>query len=211
MTLLDPLFGLRGSQVVLEPLQSAHFSALLSAATRDRSTFALTHVPSNEVELTSYLETALSEREQGVGYPFVVTDITSARIVGSTRFCNIQRWSQRPPEDWDVAEIGFTWLTPSVQRSGLNREMKWLMLDHAFTQRHARRVFLKTDARNIRSREAIAGIGASFEGVLRNFGPAADGPVRDVAMFAIIDRDWPALSERLRRRIRMAAEPGLVR
>jgi N-acetyltransferase len=201
MTSANVPLGLLGSRVLLEPMQREHFSGLLDVATGDRATFALTSVPANAGELEHYMTVALAERESGQGLPFVVFDARTHRALGSTRFNYIQRWSVRQPDDWDAVEIGWTWLASSAQRSGINREMKWLMLQHAFDVRHARRVQLKTDARNIRSRDAIAGIGATFEGILRNFSSASDGPVRDIAMFAIIDRDWPEVAARLKARL----------
>jgi N-acetyltransferase len=201
MTLAVSSLGLLGSQVALVPMERLHFAGLLAAATADRASFALTSVPKDAAELERYVADALSERERGVGLPFVICAATSGQVLGSTRFASIQRWAC-PPEHWDAVEIGWTWLLPSVQRSGINREMKWLMLEHAFAQRRARRVQLKTDARNLRSREAITGIGATFEGILRNFGPAADGPVRDVAMFSIIDSEWPEVATRLKAKLR---------
>jgi RimJ/RimL family protein N-acetyltransferase len=201
MTSANLTLGLLGSRVRLEPMQREHFSALLEVAVTDRATFGLTSVPANAGELEQYMTIALAERASGQGLPFVVIDASTHRAVGSTRFNYIQRWSARQPEDWDAVEIGWTWLAPGAQRRGINREMKWLMLQQAFDVHHARRVQLKTDARNIRSRDAIAGIGATFEGVLRNFSGASDGPVRDVAMFAIIDRDWPEVAARLKARL----------
>lgn len=203
MTVAVSPVGLLGSRVALQPLERAHLPALLAAATADRSTFGLTGVPKDAGELERYIADALSERERGQGLPFVICAAGSRQVLGSTRFASIQRWAC-PPEHWDAVEIGWTWLVPSAQRSGINREMKWLMLAHAFEQRHARRVQLKTDARNLRSREAIAGIGATFEGVLRNFGPASDGPVRDVAMFSIIASEWPVVAARLKAKLRNA-------
>lgn len=197
-------FGLLGSRVALESMQREHFAGLLAVATGDRANFALTSVPRDERELEQYMSEALSERERGQGLPFVICDAATRSPLGSTRFNYIQRWGGKPAEQWDAVEIGWTWLTPTVQRTGVNREMKWLMLEHAFGARRARRVQLKTDARNIRSRDAIAGIGASFEGILRNFGPASDGPVRDVAMFSIIDSDWPEVAARLKAKLRQA-------
>jgi RimJ/RimL family protein N-acetyltransferase len=196
--------GLLGSRVALEPMQREHFAGLLAVLTGDRTNFTLTTVPKDAAELEQYMSEALAERERGQGLPFVVCDTATRRALGSTRFNYIQRWSGRTPEHWDAVEIGWTWLAPEAQRTGVNREMKWLMLEHAFDVRQARRVQLKTDARNIRSRDAIAGIGASFEGVLRNFGPASDGPVRDVAMFAIVDSDWPEVAARLKAKLRQA-------
>jgi RimJ/RimL family protein N-acetyltransferase len=201
MTVAVSSLGLLGSRVALVPMERRHFPGLLAAATTDRASFALTSVPKDAAELERYMAEALSEREHGAGLPFVICAATSGQVLGSTRFAAIQRWGC-PPEHWDAVEIGWTWLLPSVQRSGINREMKWLMLEHAFEQRHARRVQLKTDARNLRSREAIAGVGATFEGILRNFGPAADGPVRDVAMFSIIDSEWAEVATRLKAKLR---------
>ena len=201
MTVAARSVGLLGSRVALEPLERSHFSALLAVATADRSTFGLTGVPKDAAEMERYMTDALSERERGQALPFVICAAASGQLLGSTRFAGIQRWAC-PAEHWDAVEIGWTWLAPAAQRTGINREMKWLMLQHAFERRHARRVQLKTDARNLRSREAIAGIGATFEGILRNFGPASDGPVRDVAMFAIIASDWPEVAMRLKAKLR---------
>lgn len=205
MTVAASLLGLHGSRVALEPMEREHTAALLEVAVRDRSTFALTSVPADRDQLEQYMANAWRERDEGVGVPFVIIDTESSSVVGTTRFNSIQRWSCEAPDDWAAVEIGWTWLAPRVQGTGLNRELKWLMLSHAFELRHARRVWLKTDARNLRSRQAIIGIGATFEGILRNFSPASDGPVRDVAMFAIIDREWPELAARFRRRLGMAA------
>jgi RimJ/RimL family protein N-acetyltransferase len=201
MTSDTQMLGLLGSRVALEPMRREHFSGLLEVALADRTTFGLTSVPDGEAALEQYMSLALSERAQGQGLPFVVIDATTQRVLGSTRFNYVQRWAIEHPDDWDAVEIGWTWLSPTVQRTGINREMKWLMLQHAFEQRHARRVQLKTDARNLRSRAAIIGIGATFEGILRNFSLASDGPVRDIAMFAIIDRDWPEVRARLKARL----------
>src|SRR4029079_11849394 len=92
-------------------------------------------------------------------------------VVGSTRFCNIERWDWRAGNplrrDIDAVEIGWTWLTPAAQRSAVNTEAKLLMLTHAFEVWRVHRVTLKTDERNARSRAAIARIGAPFEGVPR--------------------------------------------
>jgi RimJ/RimL family protein N-acetyltransferase len=206
MTPTTQSLGLVGSRAKLEAMQPTHFAALLDAATADRTTYDLANIPSDAGELERYMTTAFQERDNGQGLPFVVVEQTSERVIGSTRFNYIQRWGGKPRDAWDAVEIGWTWLVPAAQRSGVNREMKWLMLQHAFEVRLARRVALKTDARNLRSRAAIIGIGATFEGILRNFGPAADGPVRDVAMFAIIDRDWPEVGARLKARLKVEAE-----
>ena len=98
-------------------------------------------------------------------------------------------------------EIGWTWLSPAAQGTGANTEAKFLMLEHAFERLGAMRVELKTDALNARSRAALAGIGATFEGVFRRHQLMADGRVRDSAWYAITDEDWPAVRDGLRARL----------
>jgi RimJ/RimL family protein N-acetyltransferase len=115
-------------------------------------------------------------------------------VVGSTRFGNIERWSS---DAIDAVEIGWTWLAASAQRTAVNTEAKILMLDHAFGVWRVKRVTLKTDARNARSRAAIARIGGKLDGILRAHMPAADGGVRDSAVFSILAAEWPAHRARL--------------
>jgi RimJ/RimL family protein N-acetyltransferase len=102
----------------------------------------------------------------------------------------------------DAVEIGSTWLAASAQRTGVNTEMKLLMLAHAFDVLGVRRVTLKTDARNRRSRDNIERVGATFEGVLRAHMPAMDGGIRDSAWYSILDSEWPAVRGRLTARLR---------
>jgi N-acetyltransferase len=102
----------------------------------------------------------------------------------------------------DAAEIGWTWLAPEAQRTAVNTSAKLLMLEYAFEVWHVRRVTLKTDARNERSRNAISRIGAHFEGILRAHVPAADGGIRDSAMFSILDSEWADVKARLEVRLK---------
>jgi RimJ/RimL family protein N-acetyltransferase len=96
-----------------------------------------------------------------------------------------------------VASIGYTWLEPSAQRSPVNTEAKLLMMTHAFEQWEARAVRIQTDARNLRSRRAIERLGCTLDGVIRADRPAADGGVRDTAVFSMLDREWPVHRQRL--------------
>jgi RimJ/RimL family protein N-acetyltransferase len=112
------------------------------------------------------------------------------RVVGSTRFLDLRRPNRG-------LEIGWTWIDPQAQRTGVNTEAKFLMLRHAFEDLGAIRVQLKTDERNLRSRTAIARLGASFEGILRKYQARFDGYVRNTAMFSITAEDWPAVKARL--------------
>jgi N-acetyltransferase len=190
---------LAGRRVRLEPLTLDHATALAAAAAGDRSTFALTRVPDGVDEARAYVEDALDEAERGWSRPFATTLAESGEVVGSTRFMDLQYWpvDGRPPGVPVVAEIGATWLTPSMQRTPVNTEAKYLLLRHAFETWRVQRVSLKTDARNARSRAAIERLGARFDGVLRRFNPAADAGLRDAAFFSILDSEWPDVKSRL--------------
>jgi RimJ/RimL family protein N-acetyltransferase len=190
---------LAGRRVRLEPLTLDHASALAAAAAGDRSTFALTRVPDGIEDARAYIEDALGEAERGWSRPFATALGESGEVVGSTRFLDLQYWSvdERPPGVPVVAEIGATWLAPSVQRTTVNTEAKYLLLRHAFESWRVQRVSLKTDGRNARSRAAIERLGARFDGVLRRFSPAADAGLRDAAFFSILDSEWPAVKTHL--------------
>jgi RimJ/RimL family protein N-acetyltransferase len=194
--------------VVLEPLTLDHADGLLQAASARRDTYGLTLVPASVEAMRAYVELGLSDQARGASIPFVTRDARSQRILGSTRFMNIERWTwpppgsplQRPAEQADALEIGSTWLTADAQRTAVNTHTKLLMLTHAFEGWEVRRVTLKTDARNVRSRTAIERLGARLDGVLRANMPGFDGAVRDTAFYSILAAEWPAVRTRLTRR-----------
>ncbi len=205
---VDPV-TLEGRYVRLEPLTADHVPALLDVATGPRETFALTTVPSDEAAMRQYVTTALADRDVGRALPFATVDRKANRVVGSTRFGNIEFWTwppgnrhQRGEQLPDVVEIGWTWLAGSAQRSGINTEAKLLMLHHAFEHWRVHRVSFMTDARNTRSREAIQRLGARFDGVLRAARVASDGGIRDTAAYSILDSEWPAVKAALQARLR---------
>jgi len=185
---------LRGSVVRLEPLTLDHVPALVASASEDRSTYAFTLVPDGVDAMAAYVATALDEQQAGrvVAFATVVHD----RVVGSTRFMDIECWAGSPVPS--VVEIGSTWLSASAQRTRANTEAKLLMLTHAFETWHVHRVTFKTDARNERSRRAIERIGATFEGIRRAHVVAYDGTIRNSAYFSIIAAEWPDVKPRLR-------------
>lgn len=203
-----PEITLSGTQVRLEPLRHSHLEGLLSAATFDRSTFSLTSVPNTAEGMEQYLQTTLADRARGESLPFATVDARSGQVVGSSRFCAIEHWSwpgpppPPVPSGPDAVEIGWTWLGPTAQRTGINTEAKLLMLRHAFETWGVRRVTLKTDARNQRSRAAIERLGCRPEGILRAHRPAADGGVRDSAMYSLLSSEWPAVKQQLLQRLR---------
>jgi RimJ/RimL family protein N-acetyltransferase len=206
--LIEPL-RFQGRLVQLEPLAFGHVPGLLEVARRGRETFALTYVPADEISMRRYVEDAISDGLKGTAVPFATIDRGSGRVVGSTRFGNIEHWSwpndhplRRAAGRPDVVEIGWTWLDPAAQRTGINVEAKLLMLTHAFEIWEVHRVSLMTDARNARCREAILRLGATLDGVLRAARPAADGAIRDTAAYSITSGEWPACKQALMQRLR---------
>lgn len=185
---------LTGRRVRLEPLDHRHLAGLAAAAV-DPSTWTWMHAPlTDETVLRAWIDDALAARDAGTEVPFAIVDAPSGGILGSTRFMAIVPAHRR-------LEIGWTWLGPAARGSGANAEAKLLLLEHAFERLGAMRVEFKTDALNARSRAALEGIGARFEGVSRRHMIMADGRVRDSAWFAIVEDDWPAVRDRLQARV----------
>jgi len=140
-------------------------------------------------DITAYVEVALSEQAEGRTIPFVTTDRVTGEIIGATRFADISVM------DRNLA-IGWTWLRPDRQRTGVNGEAKALMLQHAFDTWGALRVEIRTDVRNTKSRAAIERIGGTYEGTLRQNMIVGDGRVRNTAYYSVIDTDWRDPSHR---------------
>jgi len=164
---------LEGRLVRLEPLDARHANGLWDAS-RDPCTWRWLSVvqPTTREELDAWIAAALANADAGLDLPLVT--LCHERVVGSTRFLALR------PEHRSV-EIGWTWLDPSVWATGVNVEAKLLMLGHAFDVWGCRRVELKTDARNDRSRGAMEAMGASFEGIHRKHMLVRGGENRDSA------------------------------
>lgn len=181
---------LAGRLVRLEPLDLTHVPGLTEVAL-DPAIWQWMFVrPTNADDVRAWAEAAIAAREAGSELPFATVDAATGRPIGSTRFMNIALEHAR-------VEIGWTWIAPGWQRSGANREAKLLMLGHAFDVLGCRRVEFKTDARNNRSRAALLGIGATFEGIFRNHLVLPDGGMRHSAWYSVIDAEWPAIRARL--------------
>ena len=122
--------------------------------------------------------------------PFATVERNSKKIVGSTRFMNIDAMNRH-------VEIGSTWIAPPWQRTAVNTEAKYLMLRHAFETWKCMRVEFKTDLMNERSRRAILRLGAKEEGTFRKHMVTWSGRIRDSVYFSIIDTEWPEVKARL--------------
>ena len=177
---------LEGAAVRLEPIRLEHAPLLWDVVKNDvADTFRwIPYSMATPEDFQRVVEKALTELQRGESLPFVTVERSSGRVIGSTRYMNI-----------DVAnlkvEIGSTWIAPAWQRSAINTEAKYLMLRHAFEQWGCLRVELKTDSLNQRSRNAILRIGAKEEGTLRQHMITYTGRLRDTVYFSILDKEWP--------------------
>lgn len=179
-----------GKFVTLLPLKNQHAGALVEAAS-DGQLWKLwyTSVP-NEDSIHSYIKQALLEQQEGRSLPFVVVDNATQKIIGATRFCNADSVNQR-------IEIGYTWYAKSYQRTPVNSECKYLLLNHAFTRLSAIAVEFRTHWHNHASRHAIARLGAKQDGVIRQAQKLNDGSYRDTLVFSIINSEWLAVKSNL--------------
>lgn len=133
-----------------------------------------------------YVQQALAEMQAGRAWAYITHDQQTGQAVGSTRYGNIALHEGR-------VEIGWTWLVPAAQRTGINRAAKLLMLDHAFHDMGINRIEFRANAMNHKSRAALAGIGATYEGLLRQHMLLPDGRVRDTVYYSILRSEWPAI------------------
>lgn len=182
--------SLEGEHVRLIPLEKKHKEDLLKAAS-DGNLWELwfTSVPS-EKTIEQYINRALDQKEKGLEYPFVVVEKSAGKIIGSTRYYNIQPEHRR-------LEIGYTWYAKTFQRTGVNTECKYLLLQYAFETLNCIAVQFMTDSHNERSRAAIARIGAKQDGVLRHHRLNTNGTYRDSVVFSITDNEWPSVKKSL--------------
>jgi RimJ/RimL family protein N-acetyltransferase len=181
---------LQGIRAKLFLMEEQHAEPLLEAA-KDTPIWGVSLKGITTLaDAEQYIGQAKKEEEAGTCVPFVIWDIAQGKIVGSTRFFEIS------PEHRGL-EIGFTWLNPSIWRTRVNTECKYLLLCDAFEHRHMIRVQLKADLRNTRSQAAIERIGGVKEGVLRNHRVLHDGYIRDTVMYSITNQEWPEVKARL--------------
>ena len=198
-----------GRYACLEPLQMGHAENLLSAANFSRNTFQFTPVPSDIDTMKNYISIAIDGRKGGSTIPFVIVEKCTGKIVGTTRYANLEYWKWPPNHPLkrsagvpDALEIGWTWISEKFQRTGINTDCKILLLTHAFEVLKVHRVTFKTDARNEKSRINIERIGAKLDGIIRQHMPAYDGKVRDSAFFSILISEWPEIITNLRNKLR---------
>ena len=181
---------LDGQFIRLEPLKLKHLDGLWAVGQdKDIWRWAPAQIE-NYADMKKYVETALNEQKQGISLPFATVEKASNRIIGSTRFGNIDVNNRR-------VEIGWTWIGKDWQRTFVNTEAKFLMLRHAFEVWKCIRVEFKTDSLNEKSRNAILRIGAKEEGIFRQHMITDSGRLRDSVYYSILNGEWEEVKSNL--------------
>ena len=191
--------ALEGHGVRLEPLAAEHAGALTEAA-RDGRLWELwfTSVPAPN-ETARYVDDALTGQQLGHMLPWVVRELGTDAIIGTTRYHDIVPAIDR-------VEIGYTWYAARWQRTHVNTACKLLLLTHAFESLHCAVVGLRTDRFNVASQRAIAALGARQDGILRHHQARRDGTARDSVMFSILAAEWPDVKRHLALRLARRGE-----
>lgn len=181
---------LESGSVRLEPMTATHAQALVEAA-NDGKLWELwyTAIPFPD-KAAKYVEDALEGQRAGTMLPWVVRDLLTDTIIGTTRYHDINVAVDR-------VEIGYTWYSESRQRTHVNRTCKLMLLTHAFETLGCQVVGFRTDNFNFRSQAAIAALGAKMEGVVRHFQARKDGSARDTVFFSILRHEWPDVKRHL--------------
>ncbi|HXJ90630.1 MAG TPA: GNAT family protein [Candidatus Binatia bacterium] len=192
---------LEGSFVRLEPIRREHEQLFWDVAKNDLDDIFrwIPYAMKTPDDFRKLVDKAFAEQDQGESVVFATVERSSDRVIGSTRFMNIDRANRR-------VEIGSTWIAPPWQRTAVNTEAKYRMLQHAFEVWGCMRVELKTDALNQKSRNAIVRLGAKEEGTLRRHLVTWTGRVRDTVYFSILDDEWPAIKATLESKLAIREE-----
>lgn len=193
---IDLPLTLEGSAVRLEPIRREHAALFWEVAGSDVDEIFRWY-PYSMKSLEDFerqVDKVFAEQERGESVAFATVERSSGRVIGSTRFMNIDRANRR-------VEVGSTWIAPAWQRTRVNTEAKYLMLHHAFDGWQCFRVELKTDALNQKSRNAILRLGAKEEGTLRRHLITWTSRVRDTVYFSILDDEWPGVKSRLEEKL----------
>jgi RimJ/RimL family protein N-acetyltransferase len=197
MITLTPV-TLEGRGVRLEPLTTAHAPAVAKAVEDGRLwELWFTAVP-HPSEVDAYVSTALDGQRAGHMLPWVVRDVASGVVVGSTRYHDVVA-------SIDRVEIGYTWYAASWQRTHVNAACKLLLMTHAFETLGCQVVGLRTDRFNFRSQRAIERLGAKQDGIIRHHSARKDGSPRDTVMYSVLAPEWPEVKRNLEGRLSRAA------
>jgi RimJ/RimL family protein N-acetyltransferase len=175
---------LEDDRVKIVPLELSHFDLLLDIVLNDKGLLKYSPSPiDSEMDLENYISTAIQTRRNSERYPFIIYDKTNRGYAGSSSYGNISNKDSR-------LEIGWTWIGRKFQGTGLNRTVKFLMLQYAFEELRFSRVEFKIDSRNTQSRRAVEKIGGIFEGELRSHTVMTNGFTRNTVYYSILENEW---------------------
>lgn len=185
---------LEGHGLRLEPLTAEYVDDLRAAVTDGRLwELWFTRVPEPD-NVSGYVTEALNGQAAGHMLPWVVRELGTDTIIGSTRYHDIL-------PDIDRVEIGYTWYAKRWQRTHVNTSCKFLLFEHAFDRLGCQVVGLRTDNFNFTSQRAIERLGAKKDGVIRHYGARRDGSVRDTVIYSVLKQEWPDVRRHLMLRI----------
>jgi len=198
---LKPSLEFKGQHASLEPLSIEHVAALGEAACDGRLwELDFTNVPRADRDLNAVealVSDALAKRESGTELPFIVRRLSDNKIVGITRFYAIERQHRN-------LSIGYTWYAKSAQRTAINTECKFMLLQYAFEELKCISVQWHIHHRNIASQKAVERLGAIKEGVLRNHKIMSDGSYRHTHCYSMLDTEWPKSKETLIKALKLS-------
>ncbi len=185
---------LKGKSIALIPVEEKYLDELLSFSANP---VIWEHLPKeifSPEELLQWYQQTREDEATGKAIPFLIQDIQTLEIMGSTRILDLDTANRK-------AEIGWTWINPKYFGTKINTEAKLLLLNYAFTVLRLNRIQFRADERNIRSRRAILKLGATFEAVLRNFKQRRDGSVGNAFLYSILSSEWELIEKRLREQL----------
>jgi len=184
--------ALENEVVLLKPLEQEDTQELLEAGSYPEIWPHMSTTVEKMVDVNNFVDKALEKKHEKTEFPFVIVDKKSGKIIGSTRFMDIDETHKR-------LEIGTTWITPAFWRTAINTNCKYLLLQYCFEVLNLQRVQIKTDHENLRSQKAIERLGATKEGVLRNHMLRKDSTTRHTVMYSITPQEWPQVKNHLQR------------
>jgi RimJ/RimL family protein N-acetyltransferase len=183
---------LANEHVELHPISEADREPLRAIAFDDRIWKYFVSRVEDDADFEKFFDAMLADQSSGKRVCYIVLDKGTGEVAGSSSYGNLSEADLR-------LEIGWSWLGVDYQGKGVNRWVKYLLLQHAFDVLGAERVEFKTDVLNAQARAGLRNIGAYEEGVLRSFNPMPEGRRRDAIYYSVLRAEWPSVQDQLRR------------
>jgi RimJ/RimL family protein N-acetyltransferase len=187
--MIDFNLTLQTEKILLRPLISEDYLSFEKITTEPEVWTYFTYDLSVKSELKSWVDIAAGDKKNKSRLAFTIIDKITGNAIGSTSFGNISYRDKR-------IEIGWTWITKDYQGTGVNNQIKFIMLKYAFEEMGFERVEFKTDVLNIRARKAFQRIGATEEGILRSHTLMTHNRRRDTIFYGILKSEWEDIKAR---------------